>query len=169
MNLFASTFDPRKQRPPLPVLRSAPPVLRPTPPPSTPELAADRGAALAAAYRRHGGLASSDEVLRLMRPHADQAISRLARWIVTRRAISFTWHSCTFLPMFQFERADMSLKRAPNAIACELRAAFDEWDLAWWFVQPNSWLQDAAPIERIAADPESVLQAARADRFIALG
>jgi acyl-CoA synthetase (AMP-forming)/AMP-acid ligase II len=125
--------------------------------------------AMAHAYRRSGGLASGDEVARLLRKRCDQPISMLARWIVDRSVVSFVWQSRTLLPMFQFERSNMSLCRGVSEVVQELSAVFDEWALATWFAQPNSWLHDAAPVDVIAGDPAEVLWAARADRFVARG
>ncbi len=124
---------------------------------------------MALAYRRTGGLLASDELLCLLRPHADQPISRLARWIVTHQVVSFMWQSNTLLPMFQFDPADMALRAGPREVTLELAGAFDSWDLASWFAQPNAWLQGEAPVDRIVRDQPAVLQAARADRFIAAG
>jgi hypothetical protein len=133
------------------------------------DAASARYAKLAQAYRCRGGLATSDEVLRLLRPHAEQPISLLARWIVSRQAISFAWQSCTLLPMFQFARSDMALRDPVQAVSAELCGSYDEWDLAAWFVEPNSWLGGEAPADAIAHDLAAVLQAARADRYIAKG
>jgi len=71
--------------------------------------------------------------------------------------------------MFQFDRSDMSLRDGAARWFAKLRAAFDDWDLASWFAQPNSWLHGAAPVDAIGHDLSAVLQAARADRFIAIG
>jgi hypothetical protein len=121
------------------------------------------------AYRRAGGLLSGDEVAALLREHSPEPISLLARWIVTRRVVSIVWQSQTLIPMFQFDRADMSLRLGPTRVVDELADTFDAWELAAWFVEPNSWLQDAAPVDVIDFDLPAVLQAARADRFIARG
>ncbi|MEP7295334.1 MAG: hypothetical protein ABI702_04040 [Burkholderiales bacterium] len=128
-----------------------------------------RFSVLANAYRRRGGLASGDEVLRLMRARVTQPISALARWMVSGQAISFSWQSCVLLPMFQFELSTMSLRSGPRQVSLELRGVFDDWDLVQWFVEPNSWLHEAAPIDLVERDLAAVLQAARADRFIARG
>lgn len=124
---------------------------------------------LANGYRLSGGLASGDEVLRLMRAQVSQPISELARWIVTHQVVSFAWHTCTLLPMFQFDRTTMTLRPGPRAATLELSGVFDDWELAEWWARPNSWLNDIAPVDRIAEDSSAVLQAARADRFIARG
>lgn len=61
----------------------------------------------------------------------------------------------------------MSLRAEAAAVLAELSDAFDDWDAALWFAQPNSWLQGCAPVDLITLDPSSVYQAAWADRFVA--
>jgi hypothetical protein len=121
------------------------------------------------AYLRTGGLVSGDEVARILRRHSGQPISKLARWIVERSIVSFYWNSRTLVPLFQFDRTDMSMRAGTNAVVRELHDVFDDWDLATWFAQPNAWLNDAAPVDVIEEDQPAVVQAARADRYIALG
>jgi len=125
--------------------------------------------AMVDAYRRTGGLVSGNEVALLLRRHSTQPLSLLARWIVTRRVVSYVWQSEIMVPLFQFDRRDMSLRQASSEVVDELAGTFDDWELAAWFTQPNSWLHDAAPVELIDVDQAAVLQAARADRFIARG
>jgi acyl-CoA synthetase (AMP-forming)/AMP-acid ligase II len=121
------------------------------------------------AYRRAGGLVSSDEVALLLRRRTAQPISLLARWIVARNVVSFEWQLQTLVPLFQFDLSDMSLRCGTAEVIEELSGAFDDWDLARWFAQPNSWLRNAAPVDVIDADQPAVMQAARADRYIARG
>jgi hypothetical protein len=63
----------------------------------------------------------------------------------------------------------MSLRRETGQVVDELAGTLDDWELAAWFARPNSWLQNSAPVELIDVDQPAVLQAARADRFIARG
>ena len=121
------------------------------------------------AFRRTGGLMSGDELTFLLRVRTSQPISMLARWIVERRVVSFAWHGAYLLPMFQFDRADMTVRHLVSAVLDEFDGTFDDWDLATWFALPNAWLGDDAPVEVLLLDPYAVLQAARADRFIARG
>jgi hypothetical protein len=120
-------------------------------------------------YRRTGGLVGGAEVALLLRPHSTQPLSLLARWIVTRRLVSYVWQSEILVPLFQFDRHDMSVRRDTSQVVDELADTFDDWELATWFAQSNSWLQGAAPVELIDVDQQAVLQAARADRFVARG
>ena len=121
------------------------------------------------AYERHGGLLSADTVARLMRPRRDQALSKLARWIVNRTAVHLVWRTETIMPVFQFTPGDMTLRPEVVTIVEELTPAFDDWDVAVWFAEPNTWLDDQAPVDVLRADPSAVLHAARADRYIATG
>jgi hypothetical protein len=120
-------------------------------------------------FRPSGGLVSGDELVRHLRRHHEQPISTLARWIVERQVVSLSWQGQTLLPMFQFEPSDMGMNPAVAASVRELKDIFDDWDLALWFARPNIWLFDRAPVQLIVSDPLAVRNAARADRFIALG
>jgi hypothetical protein len=121
------------------------------------------------AFHLTGGMVSGDEMARLLRRHSDQPISMLARWIVAREAVSFEWKSQTLLPLFQFDLSNMSLRPSVTAIVRELADVFDDLPLALWFAEPNAWLADSSPVDVVAVDPAAVLEAARADRFIARG
>jgi hypothetical protein len=126
-------------------------------------------AGISCAFQRHGGVATVDEVVRLMRRGSDQPISVLARWIVDRNVIHFVWQGVTLLPLFQFDRTRMQLNPALIGVMRELGEAFDEWEIALWFVTPNASTNGAAPVDMFARDPFAVLAAARTDRFVALG
>jgi hypothetical protein len=125
--------------------------------------------AMERAFSVHGGMASGEEVARQLRQRCDQPISMLARWIVSRTVVSIAWRAQTLLPTFQFDRRDMSLRTPVVQAIAELRDVFDDWDLALWFAQPNAWLKDSSPVDLLAQDDTAVLQAARADRFVARG
>jgi hypothetical protein len=120
-------------------------------------------------YQRTGGLVTCDEAAMLLGRHRDQPISVLARWIVARDVVSFAWRAETLVPLFQFEIADMTLRRGAREVMAELAGAFDDLDLAAWFASPNCWLGDVAPVVMIETNQPAVLQAARADRYLARG
>ena len=121
------------------------------------------------AFQQTGGLVSGHEATFLLRGRTSQPISMLARWIVERRVVNFEFHGEYLLPMFQFDRADMSVHRDVVAILDELDGTFDDWELATWFALRNGWLQDRSPVDVLPLDPNAVRHAARADRFIARG
>jgi len=120
-------------------------------------------------FRDTGGLVRGDEVADMLQRLSGHDLSQLARWIVTREVLSFQWRSELWVPLFQFNLSDMSLKDAAQRVSAELAPAFDAWNLSYWFVQPNSWLHDKSPVQLIGSDPSAVFQAARADRFVAMG
>jgi len=120
-------------------------------------------------YRRCGGIATGNEIAALVRPHRDQAVSTVARWIVSRDVLSFDWRMQPLLPLFQFDLARMLPRKCVSEVLAELVDVFDNWDLARWFAEPNAWLGDRAPADLVTACPRDVLDAARADRFVTRG
>ncbi|MDB5858913.1 MAG: hypothetical protein JWQ76_2602 [Ramlibacter sp.] len=140
------------------------PVLRRGPP-----AASHEHLAMIHTYQRRGGLVTCDQAAMLLGRHRDQPISQLARWIVAREVVSFVWQSETLVPLFQFELADMTLRRGASEVVAELAGAFDDLELAAWLTRPNCWLGDAAPVAVLDTDQPAVLQAARADRYLARG
>ncbi|HEV7575495.1 MAG TPA: antitoxin Xre/MbcA/ParS toxin-binding domain-containing protein [Caldimonas sp.] len=120
-------------------------------------------------YERAGGLLRSEEVLFLLRRRSSQALSMLARWIVDQRAVTFEWQADRLVPMFQFDLADMSIRPEAAAVLAELAGVFDDVELAGWFAEPNAWLNGRTPVDALEADARAVLDAARADRFVARG
>jgi hypothetical protein len=125
--------------------------------------------ALRAAYRAHGGLARGDDLARLLEDKQRGDFVALARLIVARQVFGFEWHGCLWMPLFQFELHDLSVREAPRQVLAELGAVFDSWSLATWFTQPNVWLCEQRPIDTLGKNLPAVLDAARADRFIANG
>ena len=124
-------------------------------------------AAISCGFQRHGGLATADELLRLMRRRSDQPISALARWIVDRNVVHFAWQGVTLLPLFQFDRGRMLPNPIVVSVVRELRDTFDDWQIALWFVTPNASTNGLAPVDAFESDPLAVLAAARTDRCVA--
>ncbi|HXD07517.1 MAG TPA: hypothetical protein VN680_15810 [Burkholderiaceae bacterium] len=121
------------------------------------------------AYARTGGLLHADAMTRLMRRHHERPLPMLARWIISREVVSMSYGGQTLIPLFQFEMP--SVTPHPNLLPVlqELRPAFDEWELATWFASESEWLGGHAPVDVFATCLPCVLEAARADRFIAKG
>ncbi len=125
-------------------------------------------AAMRAAYQVTGGFARGDDLARLLEDRGRGDFASLARLIVGREVFGFEWRRALWIPMFQFS-ADLRLKPGLKAVLAELATEYDGQRLAAWFVEPNGWLEGARPIDALDADPAEVLQAARADRFVATG
>lgn len=125
--------------------------------------------AMLSVYRTAGGVVSGAALAAILRHHCSQPVSVVARWLVQRAVLSFQWLGQALIPLFQFDPISMCPRLDTLAVVRELTDAFADWELALWFASPNTWLDDVCPVARLHSDPESVLRAAQADRFIALG
>lgn len=125
--------------------------------------------ALRAVFRRTGGLARGDDLERLLEDRQVGDFVSLARLIASGDIFGFEWRSMFWVPMFQFEMNDLSLRWSARSVAAKLSAVFDGWRLASWFAKPNSWLDDRSPVDLLNSDLTAVREAARADRFVAKG
>ena len=121
------------------------------------------------AFRETGGVVSGDSLAMLLRSRSDQPLSLLARWIVNRQVLSFECHSQTLLPMFQFDLAGLTVRPELKPVMVELSDVFDDREFVDWFATPNCWLSGESPVAVFSNDLAAVLQAARADRFVATG
>ena len=118
-------------------------------------------------YRSSGGLARFREVAELCARRGGPDIAMLSASLVRKEIICVEWQSQGWLPLFQFNCLDMTIRPQIEPVVAELSCIYSPWDLAFWFSQPNPWLGDRAPADALMSDLAIVLQAARADRFIA--
>ena len=123
--------------------------------------------ALLNGYRGSGGLAPAEELLHSFKNRGGLDVSMLARWIVARQVISFTWQARTWLPLFQFCPRDGTPLRELGPVFAELNPVFDECELATWFATPNLSLDGRSPVQAFLSDSSAVVRAARIDRFVA--
>lgn len=134
-----------------------------TPLPSALALSDDlRFLGLQAAYRMHGGLATGAEMA-ARRPYC--GLSELGRGIAAGTVIGWQWAGQHWLPVFQFEPGDITVRPTVRLLLAELAELMDAEDLAHWFVLPNAWLSEASPLQCLATDFSRVHDAARALRF----
>ena len=126
-------------------------------------------AAMQVAFRASGGLARGDDLVRWLQGHSSGDVASLARLIVTAELFSFEWRDTFWVPMFQFDLDDLSIKCGPRKVLIELATDFDSWNLAAWFAQPNSWLNNTRPVDLLDHNLAAVLRAAHSDRLIAAG
>lgn len=122
---------------------------------------------MGSAFGTQGGWVSGDEMSRRLRRHCDQPISVLANWVTKREIVNIAWQSGILIPVFQFGLQDFRVRPVVQAVLAELESVFDDWEIAVWFSQPNTWLQQQRPLDLAARDDDAVIHAARADRFIA--
>lgn len=125
--------------------------------------------AMRTAFRPTGGVARGEDLAGWMAARQRGDHASLARMIVNGDVISFEWNDSFWLPMFQFDPVDLSIRPGPRQVVKELHDDCDGWTLSAWFARPNGWLDDSAPVDRIASDLPAVLNAARADRFVVTG
>jgi hypothetical protein len=126
-------------------------------------------AAMRSAYRASGGIARGDELARLLDDHSSGEFVNLAGFIAKSEIFGFDWHEAFWVPMFQFDLHDLSIRPGPLRVIAVLAPVFDGWSLAVWFAQRNSWLQGRRPVDLLGTELADVLQAAGADRYIATG
>lgn len=124
--------------------------------------------ALAAALSSTGGLIDAQELTELLRGQIAQPVSRVARWIAGRTAVVLAVPEGWLFPLFQFDTQRVLLRSGVLQLMGELQGAMSELDTALWFVRPNPRLQGALPALALRNALPSVLQAARADRALAL-
>lgn len=120
-------------------------------------------------YKTCGGTARADDLALLLQERKAGDFVSVARQIVSRDIFSFEWQNHFWVPMFQFNRHDMSVKQEVRRVAHELAAVLDNWTLSQWFTEPNAWLKGRRPVDMIDREFSKVLDAARADRFVAAG
>jgi hypothetical protein len=120
-------------------------------------------------YVAHGGVASPDEIITLMRPHWRQPISILARWIFGRKVVSFSWRMQMLLPVFQFAQPRMTPNQAIADCSLEFGELMDDDGFAAWFVRPCMWLDRKMPVDLLPDDPDAVVDAASKTRFALMG
>ena len=125
--------------------------------------------AMIAAYTNCGGTARADDLALLLDEHHKGGFVNLAKRLVSGDVFSFQWQDHFWVPMFQFNRHDMSVKQEVHRVVRELDGVLDNWTLAWWFTKPNAWLKGRRPVDLVDRQFSNVLGAARADRLAAAG
>lgn len=125
--------------------------------------------ALQAGLRPSGGLARGDDLALCLGHGQSGGHARLARMMVAGQVFSFAWLDTCWLPMFQFDPADLGPRPEPLAVLRELVEVLDGWSLAVWFVQPNQCLDSRSPLALLHSDLPAVLQAARLQRYVVKG
>ena len=125
--------------------------------------------AIISAYRLSGGMTTADDLELMLEEKRKGHFVSVAQQIVSRDIFSFEWQSQFWVPMFQFHPQDMTVRQEVIRVVHELTAVLDNWTLAVWFTEPNSWLRGRRPVDMIDNRFSDVLHAARADRLVAAG
>lgn len=121
------------------------------------------------AYRNTGGIARSDEINHWTRQYGGPDPVTLNQWIDARTVLCFEWNHARWMPWFQFHRHTLHPHPQLAPLLAELSAVFDPWETASWLALPSPWIRGRVPVDCLLTDLASVLDAARADRFVANG
>lgn len=122
------------------------------------------------AYRDSGGLCRARELQEVIARSTDVGgpdVTALNGWIMQREVICFNWQGNAWLPWFQFNRLGMTPRPQLHPVLQELNNVYDPWEIGCWFARPNPWLSGRTPVDALLPHLPEVLQAARAERFIA--
>ena len=125
--------------------------------------------AIISAYQLSGGTTRADDLELMLEEKRKHRFVSVARQIALRDIFSFEWQSQFWVPMFQFYPQDLTVRQEVVRVVHELTSVLDNWTLAVWFTEPNSWLRGRRPVDMMDRHFSDVLNAARADRFVAAG
>ncbi len=117
--------------------------------------------ALLEAFRATGGTVPAVIVGRLLNAHQVCATGGLHQLIATRQVIGFDWRANFWIPMFQFDEKDLTLKVGAQRVRAELPPGRTPWTLATWFASSNARLNGARPADVLDSDLQAVVRAAR--------
>ena len=123
--------------------------------------------AMLEAFRATGGTAPGKIVDRLLQEHQDGNAVSLAKLIQTSQAFGFQWRDCLWIPMFQFDAKDLTLKVSAQRVRAVLPPLWSGWQVATWFATPNVRLGGHAPTEMLDLEVEAVIRAAQPLQAIA--
>jgi len=126
-------------------------------------------ATLLAAFRITGGVVRGDELAMMLEDLKMGNVASLGRALASGEVCSFQWRSAFWIPMFQFDLDNLAFKHGPRKVLRELTGVFDGWTLTAWFAQPNTWLNGRKPVDLLGTNLPAVFEAARADRYVAVG
>lgn len=113
------------------------------------------------AFRATGGTARAEIVGQLLQDrHAGDTVS-LAKLLNSGQLFGFEWRASLWIPMFQFDAGDLSLKAGVQRVRAELPPLWSGWTLASWFAAPNERFGGRNAADTIDLDLTAVVQAAR--------
>ncbi|MBC7611197.1 MAG: hypothetical protein H7228_16780 [Polaromonas sp.] len=120
-------------------------------------------AAMLLAYNATGGVLRGDDLSRLLDQRKTGDSVSLAKLISSREIFSFEWNYNSWVPMFQFEPGELSVRQEQGKVIAALAMVRQGWGLATWFVQPNARLKGRLPIDLMGLDLSAVVDAASAE------
>ncbi|WP_291010678.1 hypothetical protein [Hydrogenophaga sp.] len=118
--------------------------------------------ALLEAFCTSGGTAPGDILARLLADHQVGEVVSLAKLVHTGQVFGFEWRGSFWIPMFQFNMADLSLAATAQTVRAELPPLWSGWTVATWFATPSAQLNGHQPVDCLASESAAVLKAAQA-------
>jgi len=107
-------------------------------------------------------LLRSREVAQLSGSTARNSSARASRWKNERRIFSVQWNGIDYYPAFQFSPKSGEPLSAMQTILNIFGDTLREWQIAIWFFANNGSLAGARrPMEWIAREPKTVIEAAK--------
>jgi len=85
------------------------------------------------------------------------------------QVIAFPLRTDLWLPNFQFVGDNFEILPGIAKALEEFQGTLNPLEIALWFCTPTVWLQNQSPMQVVAAAPDAVHAAARADRYIVSG
>jgi hypothetical protein len=84
----------------------------------------------------------------------------LAKLVHSGGVFGFEWRGSLWIPMFQFDANDLSVRRGPQRVRAALPKSCQGWALAAWFASPNASLHEDRPVDLLPLDLGAVIDAA---------
>lgn len=122
-----------------------------------------RFTALLEASRATGGTAPGDAVAHLGDHFIGDAVS-LAKLIHSGHVFGLEWRGSRWIPMFQFDIDDLSVKSSAQHVRAAPPSLWAGWRLASWFAEPNVALDLQRPVDLLESSLPAVLAAALTQR-----
>jgi len=117
--------------------------------------------ALLEAFRATGGTAPAEIVCRLREARQVGHALSLAELIANDQIFGFEWRASLWIPMFQFDAADLALNAGAQRVRAALPSLWSGWTLACWFAAANARLDERSPADLLDTDLAAVMRAAR--------
>jgi hypothetical protein len=131
-------------------------------PPSAAEVAhLRRNAEARTAFLAEFGTLRSGEVAELAGSDAANRAALANRWKAGGRIFAVETGGQTLFPAFQFSDDDGQPRPVIAEILAVLQPRLSGWQTALWFTGRNGWLGAKRPVDVLASDPSTVVEAAR--------
>ena len=112
------------------------------------------------AYRTSGGILNGEELSHLLNEYRQIDHLNLTVLFASDSLFHFSWRNNVWVPMFQFELSQLSIRPECRLIFKALKKSMDDWSATSWMVNPNTLLDKKLPIDLIEFEFASVLSAA---------